>query len=165
MAFLSLSGLYHFTKRPWGCMGSSHLSMLDGHRILQPVATFALAYIDDLLIFSSTWEERLGLLRTVLQQLLVSGLTANQKKCHLGRTQLKYLGYIIGSGQLQAQPQKGQVLRQVTLPRDKKELQQFLGLAIYYRWFINQFASWAAPLIALLWKGQPWKLHWTSGAK
>lgn len=88
-----------------------------------------------------------------------SGLTINPGKCHIGWTQVKYLGYIIGQGQVRAQPDKVQALKQATRPKNREELQRFLGLA---RCFAPHFASHESPLTTLLQKGQPKTLQWTS---
>lgn len=110
-------------------------------RALQPGADFALAYIDDIVVFSKSWPEHLRQLWIVLQLLREAGLMANPCKCHLGWTQARYLGYVIGKGQRWAQSDQVQALTWTTLLQDKKGLQRFSGLASYYRCFNSQFCQ------------------------
>lgn len=149
-AFTCPSRLYHINNIPFGLLGAAATFQRLMDRVLQP-----LAYIDDLVVFSNSWPEHLHQLWKVLQQLREAGLTANPCKCHLGRSQVRYLGYVIGKGLLQAQPDKVKALMWATFPQDKKGLQWFLGPASYYRHFTSNFASRTTPLTALLHKGIP----------
>lgn len=80
-------------------------------KLLQPVAAFAVAYIDDIILFSQTWEEGLAHNRAVLIQQSEFGLTVYLNKCHIGRQQANYLGYVVGKEQLRAQLDKVQTLQ------------------------------------------------------
>lgn len=86
-------------------------------------AAFALAYIDDNIIFHHTWEDHLTHLQDVLLQLQEYRLTANPNKCHIGWVQVNLGGYIVGWSQLRAQPNEVQALKQAQRPVNKKDLQ------------------------------------------
>jgi len=75
------------------------------NRVLQRCQKFAQAYIDDV-VFSKTWEEHLEHLRAVLTALQQAGLTLKLPKCQFGLKEVKYLGHIIGGGQLRPDPEK-----------------------------------------------------------
>lgn len=112
------------------------------NKVLQPLAAFDFAYIDDIIVFSQTWEERLTHVWAVLEQLCEYDLTANPNKCHIGWQQVNYLGCVVRKGQLRIQPDKMQSLQQACQPVNKKDLQHFLGLAsYYYRHFIPRFTA------------------------
>ena len=73
--------------------------------------SFVLVYLDDILIFSQTWEEHLHHIRQVLQTLRQPKLCANLDKCTFGITQVQYLGYIIEEYGVHVDPTKIQVIR------------------------------------------------------
>ncbi|KAL0169058.1 hypothetical protein M9458_037280, partial [Cirrhinus mrigala] len=76
-----------------------------------------------------------------------------------------YLGFQVGRGLIQPQEKKVEAIRKASQPLTKTQVRAFLGLAGYYRCFIPNFSSLAAPLTDLTRKGQPEKIHWTSAAK
>ncbi|GFR16594.1 retrovirus-related Pol polyprotein from transposon 17.6 [Trichonephila clavata] len=91
---------------------------------------FSRAY-DDIAIFSKNWEHLH--LDTILTKLSELNFTVNLKKCAFGKTQIKYLGHIIGSGKHESDPEKTAVINNLPLPKTKKELRSVLGLCNYYR--------------------------------
>ncbi|GFW17023.1 retrovirus-related Pol polyprotein from transposon opus [Trichonephila clavipes] len=93
---------------------------------------FSRAYIDDIAIFSKNWEEHLLHLDTILTKLSELNFTVNLKKCAFGKAQIKYLGYIIGSGKHEPDPEKTVVINNLPVPKTKKELRSVLGLCNYY---------------------------------
>lgn len=119
---------------------------------------YAAAYIDDIIIYSPTWQQHLEDLRTVLQALCQASLTANPAKCAVGLAQTQYLGHIVGGGSVRPVMDKVWVLQAQPRPWSKKEVQRFLGLAGYYRSFIPGYSTLAAPLTDLTKgkRGQPW---------
>lgn len=77
----------------------------------------AYAYLDDVIIHSSSWDDHIFHLRLVLAGLGEAGLTANPKKCHLGLMEAQYLGYSIGRGLLKPQEKKVQAIHTYSQPR------------------------------------------------
>ena len=69
-------------------------------RVLCPHAAFAAAYLDDVIIHSDSWAQHLRHVAAVLESLRQVGLTANPKKCTIGRAEVRYLGYHLGRGQV-----------------------------------------------------------------
>lgn len=100
---------------PFGLHGVAATIQRLMDKVLKPVATFALAYIDDI-VFSQTWVNHRAHSRAMLLQLREYGLMANPNKCHIGQVQVNYLGYIVGWRQLQAQSDKVQALKQAQCP-------------------------------------------------
>ncbi len=98
-------------------------------------------------------------------QLRRAGLKAKPRKCHLGLTETKYLGYKIGRGLIMPQERKIEAVRKFPRPTNKTQVRAFLELAGYYRCFIPSFSSIASPLSDLTKKGQPEKMNWTSEAE
>ncbi|XP_063775284.1 uncharacterized protein LOC134910831 [Pseudophryne corroboree] len=85
----------------------------------------------------------------------------NPEKCAIGMSEAKYLGYVVGRGQIKRQVNKVEVVAAWPRPERKTQLRDFLGLVRYYRKVIPNFATRAAPLTDCLKKQSPDKLVWT----
>ena len=97
----------------------------------------------------------------VLKSLRKVGLTANPKKCVVGWREEWYLGYHLGGGQVQPQVQKTAVVAACPIPKTKKAVRRFLGLAGYYVRFIWAFLELTSPLSSLTRKGASDLVQWT----
>lgn len=106
-------------------------------------------YLDDIVIVSSTFEEHISLLFRVLERLKYAKLTINLSKSQFFRKELKYLGYVVDEMGLRTDPSKISSMVEFPTPTSRKEVKRFLGTASYYRRFINNFSSIAAPLNVL----------------
>ncbi len=116
----------------WVVRGARYLSAPHGQN--PPTAhPYATAYLDDIIIYSQDWQRHLVHLREVLRALRGAGLTANPKKCAIGRVEVRYLGFHLGHGQVRPQIDKTAAIAACPRPKTKKEVRQFLGLAGYYR--------------------------------
>ena len=109
-----------------------------------------LAYLDDIIVFSSTFEQHLCRLDKVLQRLRVANLKLKPAKCHFAQSKVNYLGHIISRDGIQVDSKKTAAIFDFPAPTDAKHLRQFLGLSNYYRKFIKNYASIAEPLHKLL---------------
>ena len=118
-------------------------------------------YIDDVLVFSNSWEEHLVHVRQVLEALAEIGLTAKPTKCVWGARSLSYLGHMIGAGYTSVPEARTKAIKQYHRPVSKKDLQAFLGTVGYYRRFIPGFAGRAGSLFSALKKGSPDRLVWS----
>lgn len=115
-----------------------------------------IVYLDDILVFSKTKEEHLCHLRRVLQKLRDNKLYAQMPKCEFMATRIEHLGHVIDQHGIQVDPTNVTAVQQWPKPESVKDLQSFLGLANYYRKFIRNFATIAAPLTDLLKQMQAW---------
>uniref|UniRef100_K7EYF0 ribonuclease H n=1 Tax=Pelodiscus sinensis TaxID=13735 RepID=K7EYF0_PELSI len=129
--------------------------LLEGHR------AYAAAYIDDVVIYSTSWKDHLGHVRAILETLEGARQTANPSNCAFGQNEVAYLGYVVGNGQLKPQMDKVEVVRDHPAPMTKRQVRQFLSLAGYYRRFIPRFTTIAVPLMDLTKGGPTRKVHWT----
>ena len=163
-AFLTPQGLYEFRVMLFGLTNAPSVFQ----RLMQQVLmglnpdsgpSFVSAYIDDILIFSTTLEVHLEHLRLVLQRLCEVGLKLKPSKCRFVRKEVEYLGHILSPDGLKPNPTLVRAVREFPTPTAVKELRRFLGLASYYRRFIPKFASIAQPLHQLTCKGAIFK--WT----
>jgi hypothetical protein len=120
------------------------------------------AYLDDLIIFSSSWEDHIDDVRKVMAKLQEAGLTAKPGKCVFGAAKCKYLGHIVGNGAVEPEPSKVKAVVEFPLPNTKTEMRAFLGLTGYYRRFIPNYASLAAGLTDMTKKTAPTQVEWTT---
>src|SRR3984957_4937654 len=133
-AFKSKEGLFEWLVMTFGLTNSPATFMRLMDNILRPFTnSFVVVYLDDILIFSQTWEEHLHHIRQVLQTLRQHKLCANLEKCTFGMTQVQYLGYIVDEKGVHVDPKKIDVIQDWTSPTTLIELRNFLDLAKLYR--------------------------------
>lgn len=111
-------------------------------------------YLDDLLAHAADFQGALQNLHDVLQAIRRARLRLNPKKCHLFCRKVSFLGHDISGEGIATDPTKVAAVREWPAPSNVAELRSFLGLASYYRRFINGFATMAAPLHQLTQKGR-----------
>ena len=119
-----------------------------------------LVYLDDILVFSRTAEEHLKHLEDVLAVLRQNQFKAKLSKCQFNRPELNFLGHVVSRDGLKVDDRKIKVVRDWPVPTDLHKLRAFLGLANYFRRFIQGYSSLVAPLTSLTRADVPW--HWDS---
>lgn len=123
-------------------------------------------YIDDIIIVSPTFDKHISLLKRVLNKLKMANLTINFEKSQFFRKELKYLGYIVDCNGLHADPIKTVAILNYKTPSNRKEVRRFLGTASWYRRFVPNFSSLAAPLNKLTSQGKKAPpFEWTTDAE
>lgn len=116
-----------------------------------------MVFIDDILIYSVSWEEHLKHVRLVFEQMQKHQLYLKKSKCVFGRTQLTYLGHVISQSGVATDPSKTTAMEKWPSPTSIAELRGFLGLTGYYRRFVKGYGVIAKPLTSLLQqKGFQW---------
>ncbi len=160
-AFTMPFGLHQFVTLPFGLFVAPATFQRLMDRILRPHAAYAAAYLDDIIIYSNDWQRHMEHLRAVLRALRGAGLTANPKKCAVGRLEVRYLGFYLGHGQVRPQINKTAAVATCPRPKTKKEVRQFLGLAGYYRRFVPNYSDLTSPLTDLTKKEAPDPVQWT----
>lgn len=106
-------------------------------------------YLDDVVVYSDTWEEHISSLKAVFQRLAEASLTLNLAKCEFGKATVTYLGKRVGHGQVRPVDAKVTAVLEYPVPSTRRELRRFLGMAGYYRCFCRNFSVVVAPLTSL----------------
>ena len=106
-------------------------------------------YLDDVIIFGSSFSEHLERLKTVLTRLKEAGLTLKFSKYQWAKSEVKFLGHLITDKGIKPDPSKTEAVQNFPVPTSKTEVRVLLGLCSYYRRFIKNFASVAKPLTIL----------------
>jgi hypothetical protein len=119
---------------------------------------FVVVFINDILIFSKNKEEHDEHLRLVLQKLRENQLYAKLSKCEFWLKEVSFPGHIISEGGIFVDPSKVKSVLSWDTPQNVSDIQSFLGLAGYYRRFIEGFSKIAKPMTELLEKGKTFEL-------
>ena len=164
-AFTTPYGLYQFKVMPFGLCGAPATFQRMMDRLLRGAEGYAAAYIDDLVIYSPSWEEHCGHVKAILTRLRDAKLTARPEKCQMGMRHCTYLGHVVGCGQVKPEQSKLEAVKRFPIPLTKKDVRSFLGLTGYYRRFIANYASLVAPLTDLTRNTAPTQVEWTSNCE
>jgi transposase InsO family protein len=155
-AFISHQGLWQFKRLAMGLRNSPACFQRCVDQVLGDLKwKICAVYFDDIIVFSTTFDEHLKHIRLVLNKIREAGLTIHPNKVQLCRQKFKFLGFIIEPGLCRPNPEKVECLRNYPVPKDKKNIQKFLGLVGFYRRFIPLFQAHAKALTNLLKKDAP----------
>ncbi|UYV72850.1 hypothetical protein LAZ67_10000987, partial [Cordylochernes scorpioides] len=163
-AFVTPDGLYEFMVMPFGlCNAPATFERMMDNVLMGLKWNICLCYLDDIVVYSDTFEEHLERLSKVLSCLQQAGLTINPDKCLFGSTKIKILGHVVDKDGIQPDSEKVEAIKKFPVPKSVCDIQSYLGLCSYYRRFIKNFSKIAAPLQILLKKDQ--KFIWTQEQK
>ena len=160
-AFRTSSGqLLEFNQVPFGlCNAPATFSRLMDRVLAGLHWETCLFYLDDIIVFSSTWEEHLAQLRQVFERLRHASLKLGADKCTFAAKEVSYLGHRVTEEGLLPDSSLLAAIREIPPPKTATEVRSFLGLAGYYRRYVKNFAAIAAPLHALTRKDAVF--HWS----
>ena len=143
-------GFYECNRMPFGLTNAPATFQRLMERALADLPN-CFAYLDDIIIYSSgSFTEHLLKLESVFERLLEYGLKLKPSKCHLFLQKIKYLGHVISSEGVEADPDKTVAIKNWPQPTTVHELRQALGFFGYYRRFVKDYAQVAKPLHDLL---------------
>ena len=156
-SFLFDSKLYQFCRIPFGLKtaGSGFMRALS-HALNNEFDWCTSCYIDDILIGTSTFEEHINVLRRIFQRLMEFNFTIKVSKCCFFQESVPFLGFVIARKGIKPEERKLDAILNFDQPRNKKELQQFLGVCNYYRQFNVNHSYSIDHLRNLLTKGKDW---------
>ncbi|GJU37640.1 putative reverse transcriptase domain-containing protein [Tanacetum coccineum] len=149
-AFRTRYGHYEFQVMPFGLTNAPAVFMDLMNRVCRPyLDKFVIVFIDDILIYSKTKEEHDAHLRLILELLKKEELHAKFSKCDFWLSKVQFLRHVINSEGIHVDPTKIESIKDWESPKTPTEIRQFLGLAGYYRRFIEGFSKIAKPMTKL----------------
>lgn len=148
-AFVTPDTFLQYTVMPFGMRNAPATFQRLMNKVLMGLSGCA-AYLDDIVVYSSSWPEHVLQLSAVFGRLRDANLTLNLAKCDFGQATVTYLGKVVGRGEVKPVSCKVEAIVSFPAPRSRRELRRFLGMAGYYRGFCKNFSSVAAPLTDLL---------------
>ncbi|GJV07230.1 hypothetical protein Tco_1344886, partial [Tanacetum coccineum] len=158
-AFRTRYGHHEFRVMPFGLTNAPAVFMDFMNRVCKPyLDKFVIVFIDDILIYSHNEKEHEEHLKTILELLKKEELYAKFSKCEFWINTVKFLGHVIDSSGIHVDPAKIEAVKNWASPTTPSEIRQFLGLAGYYRRFIEGFSKIAKPMTELTQKNQ--KFDW-----
>jgi hypothetical protein len=149
-AFKTKQGLFEWLVMPFGLTNAPATFMRVMNDVFRPfIDDFVIVYLDDILIFSRTWNDHVKHVKQVLDVLKREKLYLKMSKCEFGKNIFSLLGLHCRGGELKIDPSKVEVIVNLPKPKTATEVRIFLGATQYWRKFIANFSLIAAPLHAL----------------
>jgi hypothetical protein len=160
IVFCTRYGLYEYTVMSFGLTNApAYFMYLMNKVFMEYMDKFVVVFIDNILIYSKTEAEHEEHLRLVLDKLKTNQLYAKFGKCKFWLTQVAFLGHVISARGVSVDPGKVRYVLNWMPPKNVSKIHSFLGLAGYYRKFIQYFSKIAKPMTRLLENGKAFK--WT----
>ena len=149
-AFVTSEGLYEYLVCPQGLSNSPATFQRLMNTIFRDlIGRCILIYLDDIIVFTSTFEEHVAALQQIFQLLEAANIKAHLGKTEIGLKEVLYLGHIIDEHGVKPDPTKIKAVQNFPRPTTVRNVRSFLGLCGYYRRFIKDISKIAAPLTEL----------------
>lgn len=150
-AFITPFGLFEYTRMPFGLANAPATFSRIIMQVIQPfINKFAFAYLDDIIVYSPTFEQHLDHLAQVFEALRSAGLRLSPRKCHFFQAEVSFLGFIIDRQGIRPDPRLLTAIEARQPPRNAKDTASFLGLTGYFRMFVKNYAKISEPLTKVI---------------
>src|SRR5207245_2007711 len=150
-AFQTSHGCYEFNRVPFGiAAGPAHFSRLMKIIFSDFLNVFVILFIDDLTIYSKTFDEHLYHLERTLKRIRRAGITLKATKCNFGYTEVTLLGHVVTGKGIKPSLKLLKAITSMSIPVKLKDVRAILGLSGFYRQFIPNYSSIVEPLNKLL---------------
>jgi len=160
-AFATIKGLFEYRRMPFGLCNAPATFQRTVQIVLGPLIGHGVeVYIDDVIIYSKTFDEHMTLMKQVFERLLKFNLFVKWVKCEFLADKVEYLGHVISAAGVATQEKKIAMINKLEAPTNIKQLRGFLGMTGYYRRFVPNYGTLSGPLNELLKKDVVWE--WTT---
>jgi hypothetical protein len=158
IAFKTKYGLYEWLVMPFGLTNAPSTFMrLMNHALRAFLGRFVVVYFDDILVYSKSLDEHIGHLHCVLDVLRKEKLYANLKKCSFCLDKVVFLGYVVSTKGIAVDEEKVKAIKEWPTTKSITEVRSFHGLTSFYRRFVKDFSTLAAPLTEIVKKSVGFK--------
>ena len=154
-------GVYEFLRMPYGlCNAPATFQRLMQNCLGELNLTYALIYLDDVIVYSKTEEDHLHRLSTVFKRFQEHGLKLKPSKCHFLRKEITFLGHQISADGMKPGNANLKAIAELAPPKNYTAVRSFIGMTGFFRRFIKHFARIAKPLNDILeGRGKEFKLQ------
>ena len=152
-AFSTPDGMYEFLQMPFGMMNSGATLTRAIRKLLRGM-DYLEHYVNDILVHTTTWDCHVATLRELLRRLANAKFTVQPSKTVIGLDTSSFVGHQVGCGTSAPLEENLRKVRNASRPLTKKDVRSFLGLTMYYREFVPNYAAIAVPLTDATRKGQ-----------
>jgi hypothetical protein len=160
-AFKTKYGLFEWLVMPFGLTNAPTTFMkLMNHVLRAFIGKFVVVYFDDILVYNTNLDEHIEHLRCVLDVLRCEKLYVNFKKCTFCMKKVVFLGYVVSTKGIEVDEEKVKAIKEWPTLKSITEVRSFHGLVSFYRRFVKNFSTIAAPLTELIKKNVGF--HWWS---
>lgn len=156
-AFRTRYGHFEYLVMPFGLTNApASFQALINNVLREYLDHSAVVYLDDILVYSKTFDEHIIHVNQVLRKLYEADLFAQLDKCEFHKSEVEWLGFVLGSNGIGMDPSKVEAITSWVAPRNPTEVMSFLGFANFYRRFIRSYSKIVKPLTELTKKTTPW---------
>ena len=149
-AFKIKYGLYEWLIMPFGLINAPSTFMRLNHALHAFISRFVVVYFDDILVYSKNLDEHINHLHCVLAVLRKEKLYANLKKCSFCMDKIVFLSYVVSAKGIEVNEEKVKTIKEWSTPKSITEVRNFHGLSSFYRRFVKNFSTLAAPLTEIV---------------
>jgi len=161
-AFVTHHGVWTWKRMPFGLRNAPASFVKAVRKVLFPIREHSDAYVDDTYTISHSFPDHLIHLRAFLTVIKNAGFTLNLCKCKFAQTTTRFVGFLVGNGQIRPDPKKIEVIMNLKLPETLTQLRSTLGVLNFYRSHIPDFADIAKPLTDAM-SSRKTKVHFQLG--
>src|SRR6266542_3599271 len=150
-AFLTRNGQYQFKVMPFRLNNAPATFQRLMNKVLrQYIGKFVQVYLDDVIIYSNNLDKHKRHIKAVLEKIKEANLKLKPSKCQWFQIELKFVRHLVGRNGIRPDPQNVKKIKNAEVPKNTTELRRFLGIAQYYRQYINGYVDLARPLYDML---------------
>ena len=163
-AFETPMGVYYYKRVPFGLVGAPwHFTKVMAIALRGLIPRVCLAYLDDVIVYDTTFEQHLESVEVVLKALAKANLRLKPSKCEWCHSEIHFLGHVVNAEGVATQKVTTEKITAFNRPHNVKTIKSFPGLCNYYRPFVPNFADLAKPMNRLLKKEIPFE--WTEACE
>ena len=150
-AFITPFGQYKFLRVPFGLANAPAWFQRSMSELVLAglIGIIAYVFVDDIIVYARTEEEFLANMKTVLDRLKDFNIVLKGSKCHIGVSEVTFLGFIADSNGIRHDPKRTEQFLAIPFPKTKKALRSFLGLGNYFRDFVRNYSALSKPLSSI----------------